>query len=90
MSYDLVPVNFEIEEDFKHVIPELEKKYERKWEKYELEKAWAFTVHVGQLIYQLHIKMGEFPNIHHYTVKFEVNHGKYRLLQVEEGLKTLF
>lgn len=83
-------MSVELLEDFKHVLPELEKKYERKWENYEVEKAWAFNVHVGQLIYVLQIKIGVFPNFHHYTVKFEVNHGKHHLLQVEEGLKTLF
>jgi hypothetical protein len=34
--------------------------------------------------------MGVFPNYHHYSVLFEVNHGKYHLVKVEEGLKTLF
>ncbi len=49
-----------------------------------------YSVHVGQMVYILHIKMGVFPNFHHYTVKFDVNHGKYHLIHYEEGLKTLF
>lgn len=90
MSYDQVPVNVEILEAFKHIKPDLDKKYEKQWANCEVEKAWIYNIHVGQTIYHLHVKLGAFPNVHHYTVKFEANHGKYHLLQVEEGLKTLF
>lgn len=90
MSYDIVTVNAEIIDHFRHVLPDLEKKYEKKWVHFEVEKAWTHSVHVGQTVFHLHIKIGSFPNVHHYTVKFEFNHGKYHLIQVEEGLKTLF
>lgn len=55
-----------------------------------MEKAWIYNVHVGQMVYILHVKTGAFPNFHHYTIKFDNNHGKYHLIQIEEGLKTIF
>jgi hypothetical protein len=34
MSYNEVQVSAELLDEFKHILPELEKKYERKWENY--------------------------------------------------------
>jgi len=55
-----------------------------------VEKAWIHIIVVGQAFYQVHVKQGVFPNHHHFTVLFEINHGKFKLHRVEEGLKTLF
>jgi len=78
MSWNESPVNVEILWLFASTRPELRKRYNKAWEHYEITKAWVETPHVGQTLYHLHVKEGEFPNHHHYTIKFYVNHGKVK------------
>jgi hypothetical protein len=71
-------------------LPDLRKKYNRPFDDYILEKAWTGSIIVGQTFYAFHVKTGNIPNHHHYTVHFEINHGKFKFGWVEEGLKTIF
>lgn len=83
------PVSAELEDTFKQCLPDLEKKYGKPWHDYTIEKVWVASAHVNQTFYYMHVKMGEIPNHHHYTVKFEINHGKFQLHETQEGYKTI-
>lgn len=90
VKYNQSEVNAELADIFKMVLPDLRKKYEKPFDDYTLEKVWSGSVVVGQIFYVFHVKQGHIPNHHHYTVQFEVNHGKYKFGWCEEGLKTVF
>lgn len=68
----------------------MEQRYNKEWKNCHIEKLWVGVPHVGHTIYQVHVKLGEFPNYHHYSILYEVNHGNFKVLKVGEGLKTLF
>lgn len=55
-----------------------------------LEKVWADRIGHHDVLYQFHIKTGHFPHHHHFTVLAEVRGGHAKIINVEEGSKTLF
>ena len=75
---------------FKLAIPDLKKKYDKPWDNYEVESVWINSVVVGQTFYFVHVKEGHLPLHHNYTVKFEINHGKFIFHSVQEGYLSIF
>ena len=47
------------------------------------------SVVVGQTFYVVHVKEGQLPPHHNYTVKFEINHGKFIFHSASEGYLSI-
>ena len=90
VNYDKAHVNAEMLETFKSALPDLKKKYDKPWDHYEVESVWMGSVVVGQTFYVVHVKEGQLPPHHNYTVKFEINHGKFIFHSASEGYLSIF
>lgn len=90
MSVKEEAITEDIIEAFKHVKPVLEKRYARDWDDYEIEKAWSNQVIAHQTFYHLQVRLGSFPNVHHYSIEVEQMPGSWKLRSVEEGKKSMF
>lgn len=89
VEYKSSEINAELGDIFRLALHDLRKKYEKQFDHYEIEKAWEGSIVVGQTFYMFHVKEGHIPNHHHYTVHFQINHGKFIFGWVEEGLKSV-
>jgi len=85
VTYKKGEITPDLKDIFKQAIPDLKKKYDKPWTHYEIQSLWMGSIVLGQTFYAVHVKEGEHPPYHNYTVRFEINHGKFIMHSVQEG-----
>lgn len=93
MGYEIIVVDDTANKHFKKVEHHLQEKLKEKYSHPHIEKLWRDKIGHHDYLYQAHIKTGEFPHHHHFTVLYEIKgaHEEHvKVIDVQEGHTTLF